>query len=162
MQISLLQRSIKWLDANYNKDKAEEWIAQCEGSRLAVLPEMFTTGFCTDPKTSAEDGEQTLVWMQQMTSKYGIHLAGSVAVNINGEYYNRLYLVSPDGAYTAYDKRHLFTFAGEHKNYKAGDQRVIVEIEGVRILLLVCYDLRFPVWRRNIGYYDMILFVSNW
>lgn len=137
-------------------------IAQCATSRLVVLPEMFTTGFCTDPRVGAESGEQTLAWMQQMASRYGVALAGSVAVELDGDYYNRLYVVEPDGRYSKYDKRHLFTFAGEHHNYKAGDQRGIVEIEGVRILLLICYDLRFPVWSRNRGDYDMILCVANW
>ncbi|MFI3262225.1 MAG: amidohydrolase [Rikenellaceae bacterium] len=162
MKVSLLQRSIKWLAPDDNKNNAEQWIAQCVGSDLVVLPEMFTTGFCTDPRDSAEKGEQTLVWMQQMAALYDVHLAGSVAVNVDGEYYNRLYVVSPDGTYVKYDKRHLFTFAGEHKFYKAGDQKVIVEIAGVRILLLICYDLRFPVWSRNRGDYDMILYVANW
>ncbi|MFR9534604.1 MAG: amidohydrolase [Rikenellaceae bacterium] len=162
MKISLLQRSIEWLAADTNRAKAEEWIAKCTDSKLVVLPEMFTTGFCTDPKCGAESGEVTLKWMQEMAAKYATCLAGSVAVEAHGDYFNRFYFVRPNGEYAKYDKRHLFTFAGEHLKYKAGDERVIVEVEGIRILLLVCYDLRFPVWSRNRGDYDVILCVANW
>ncbi|MFI3316094.1 MAG: amidohydrolase [Rikenellaceae bacterium] len=162
MKITLLQRSIEWLAADKNRANAEEWIARCADSQLVVLPEMFTTGFCTAPNGSAERGEPTLGWMQQMASRYQVHLAGSVAVDIDSKNYNRLYVVAPDGSYVHYDKRHLFTFAGEHHHYTAGQRRVIVTIHGVRILLLVCYDLRFAVWSRNRGDYDMILCVANW
>ncbi len=162
MRISLLQRSIEWLDADKNRTSAQKWIEQCRESQLVVLPEMFTTGFCTDPKCGAESDERTLKWMQLMAAEYQTTLAGSVAVECDGEYFNRFYVVRPDGEYVKYDKRHLFTFAGEHLNYTAGNERVVVEIEGVRVLLLVCYDLRFPVWMRNRGDYDMILCVAAW
>jgi predicted amidohydrolase len=81
---------------------------------------------------------------------------------VNGRYYNRLYFVKPDGSYTQYDKRHLFSYAGEDKTYTAGNKRVIVEYSGFRILLQVCYDLRFPVFSRNVDGYDMIIYAANW
>lgn len=160
--MSLIQCSIEWLAADRNRQSAEKFIAQCEGSDLVVLPEMFTTGFCTVPLCGAESGEPTLKWMQQMAERYNVTLAGSVAVEIVGLYYNRMYFVRPDGSYEKYDKHHLFSFAGEHNHYRAGQERVIVELKGVRILLLICYDIRFPVWCRNRGDYDMILCVANW
>ncbi len=162
MRVSLLQRTIEWCAAENNRNRAEEWIARCSQSQLVVLPEMFTTGFCTDPSLSAESGEPTLAWMCLMAKKYNLTLVGSVAIEQDGRYFNRLYVVRPDGSSTKYDKRHLFSFAGEDKNYTAGSERVVVEIEGVRTLLLVCYDLRFPVWIRSRGDYDLILCVANW
>ncbi len=116
MRISLLQRSIEWLDADKNRTSAQKWIEQCRESQLVVLPEMFTTGFCTDPKCGAESDERTLKWMQLMTAEYQTTLAGSVAVECDGEYFNRFYVVRSDGEYVKYDKRHLFTLAGEHLN----------------------------------------------
>lgn len=162
MRVSLIQRSIDYMSPERNRVLAEEWIAKCVGSRLVVLPETFTTGFCTDPESSAERGEVTLAWMQSMAAKYEVILAGSVAVEVEGHYFNRMYVVNPDGSFTKYDKHHLFSMAGEERQYSVGEERVVVEIDGVRILLLICYDLRFPVWVRNRGDYDMVLCVANW
>ncbi len=89
-------------------------------------------------------------------------VAGSVAVEENGRYFNRFYFARPDGTYTQYDKRHLFSFAGEHERYTPGSERVVVCWRGWRILLQVCYDLRFPVFARNRGDYDMVLYVASW
>lgn len=162
MKISLIQTSIEWLNASANRVSAEEWIKRCQGSTLCVLPEMFSTGFCMNPTQNTTEWRQTLEWMKEMAAKYQLAVAGSVAVEEGGRYYNRLYVVHKCGKVEKYDKHHLFTFAGEHNNYTAGDERVIITIEGVRILLLVCYDLRFPVWIRNHGDYDAIVCVANW
>ena len=89
-------------------------------------------------------------------------IAGSVAVEENGTYYNRFYFVYPDGTIRSYDKKHLFSYGGEHLCFTAGKERVVVEFRGVRMLLQICYDLRFPVWTRNRGDYDMILYVASW
>lgn len=163
MKISLLQTDIQWKDPAANRRRAEELIRIAPQADLIVLPEMFTTGFCTDPAGTAEPADtQTLAWMRAMASDKGAALAGSVATEEGGRYYNRFYFVKPDGDYTVYNKRHLFSFAGEDERYTAGRQRVIVEHGGFRILLQVCYDLRFPVFSRNRGDYDMILYVANW
>lgn len=171
MRVSLIQKSLEWLAAERNRESAEGWIAQCSTSQLVVLPEMFTTGFCVEPggranggaeESGAESGEQTKEWMCRMAAKYNTTIVGSVAVEQCGRYYNRMYVVGPGGEVESYDKRHLFSFAGEHHHYVAGDRRIVVEVEGVRILLLICYDLRFPVWARNRGDYDMIVCVANW
>jgi predicted amidohydrolase len=164
MNIVLLQTDIAWQEPETNRNHAEELIDSLpESTGLVVLPEMFTTGFCTSPEGVAEKaGTETLVWMQSVALRRDMALAGSVATEENGNYYNRFYFVKPDGSYVTYNKRHLFTFAGEDKKYTAGNDRVIVEYDGFRILLQICYDLRFPVYSRNKGDYDMILYVANW
>ena len=119
----------------------------------------------------AESGEETLEWMKQMSRKYYCTLMGSVSVSVDEGCFNRLYVVKPDGTYFTYDKRHLFSYGGEQKFYKAGQDRLIFEIKGIKILPLICYDLRFPVWTRNrqtpgagteIADYDVMICVANW
>ena len=133
------------------------------GADLYVLPEMFSTGFCTEPEGLAEPADSgTLRWMRRYAQVHDCAVAGSVAVQEDGRYYNRFYFVKPDGEVHSYDKKHLFTYGGEDKRFTAGRERVVVEFRGVRVLLQVCYDLRFPVWARNRKDYDMILYVASW
>lgn len=162
MKVTLIQTSIKWLDSNYNREIAEKLLDKHRGSNIYFFAEMFTTGFCMTPKDSAESGKETLTWLREMAVERGVAIGGSVSVEENGKYYNRFYVAKADGSYVQYDKRHLFSFAGEDKSYEAGQERVIVEVDGVRILLSVCYDLRFPVWSRNRGDYDAMVYVANW
>lgn len=163
MKTLLLQTDIVWESPERNRDHAMEMIYGAEAAELIVLPEMFTTGFTMAPERAAErDGVMTLEWMLALARDRRAAVAGSVAVEEGGRYFNRLYFVKPDGSYATYDKRHLFTFAGEHRAYSPGGGRVVVEHMGVRILLQVCYDLRFPVFARNGGDYDMILYAANW
>lgn len=164
MNIKLLQTDIVWQKPEANRNHVENLIDSLSDSTdLVVLPEMFTTGFCTSPKGAAEKADtDTLLWMQSIALRRNMALAGSVATEENGKYYNRLYFVKPDGSYVTYNKRHLFTFAGEHKEYTAGEERVVVEYLGFRILLQICYDVRFPVYSRNRGDYDIIIYVANW
>ena len=100
--------------------------------------------------------------MRRYAAGHDCAVAGSVAVQEDGKYYNRFYFVSPDGEVRSYDKKHLFTYGGEDKHYTAGTERVVVNYRGVRFLLEVCYDLRFPVWSRNRGDYDVALYVASW
>ena len=162
MKTTILQRDIKWGDPKANIQRADEAISRNPGSDLYVLPEMFSTGFCTSPEGIAERDDTTLQWMKSKASEIDAAIAGSIAVEEDGKYYNRFYFVKPDGEVTHYDKKHLFTYGGEHLRFTAGDERVVVEWRGVRILLEVCYDLRFPIWARNRGDYDMILYVASW
>lgn len=163
MKISILQQDIAWENPQENLRKAEAAIAYASGADLYVLPEMFPTGFCTEPEGVAEPAEgRVLQWMKDKAAQTDAAIAGSVAVTEDGRYYNRFCFVTPDGSVTWYDKKHLFTYGGEHERFTAGDKRVVVEFRGVRILLLVCYDLRFPIWSRNHGDYDMILYVASW
>ena len=163
MKITILQRDIQWANPAANILRADEAIDRNPGSDIYVLPEMFSTGFCTNPEGIAEsDNSETLQWLKRKSAAINAAIAGSVAVTKDGKFYNRFYFVKPDGTVTHYDKKHLFTYGGEHKRFTAGNKRVVVEFRGVRILLEICYDLRFPVWARNRGDYDMILYVASW
>ena len=163
MKVTILQRNIEWANPALNIQRADEAIDRNAGADLYVLPEMFSTGFCTQPEGIAEpSNSDTLRWMQRKAAETNAAIAGSVAIEEQGKYYNRFYFVKPDGSVAHYDKKHLFTYGGEHLRFTAGDERVIVEWCGVRILLEVCYDLRFPIWARNRGDYDMILYVASW
>lgn len=163
MNILLLQTDIKWEEPEYNRTHTREMINASPDANIILLPEMFTTGFCMSPKNVAEQADtETLQWMQEIAREKNAAIGGSVATLENYRYYNRFYFVKPDGSYTTYNKKHLFTYAGEHNEYTGGEGRVIVEYKGVRILLQICYDLRFPVFSRNRGDYDMIVYVANW
>lgn len=163
MKIALLQSDIEWAMPCRNRFGAEAMMASAPGCDLYVLPEMFSTGFCTSPEGVAEPEPcDSLKWMKDSAEMFSAAIAGSVAVEENGRFFNRFYFVTPDGNSVHYDKRHLFTYGGEHLKFTAGKERKIVEYKGVRILLQVCYDLRFPVWSRNRGDYDMALYVASW
>lgn len=163
MRIAAIQSDIIWRESSANRMNFESIIESLSDVDLVVLPEMFTTGFCTDPRGTAEKADtETLQWMKELSKKGGFAMAGSVAVEQDGKYYNRLYFVKPDGNWEKYDKHHLFTFAGEHNNYTAGDERVVVEYNGWKILLQICYDLRFPIYSRNKKDYDIAIYVASW
>jgi len=163
MEISLLQTDISWNCPQKNLKRATEMIEQAGKADLFVLPEMFTTGFATQPEGIADSTGEGLEWMKQMAQKTDAAIAGSIATDLgDGRYANRMYFVKPDGSVIYYDKHHLFTFGGENKYYTAGQERMIVEWRGVKFLLMVCYDLRFPLWNRNREEYDCALYVANW
>ncbi len=139
-----------------------------EKAEVVVLPEMFSTGFSMKPKELAEtmDGE-TLQWMKRVAAERKIILTGSVIIEEEGNYYNRLIWMLPNGQYGVYDKRHRFAYAEEDKHYTAGNKRLIASVKGWKINLLICYDLRFPVWARQQAQpgemeYDLLIYVANW
>ncbi len=138
--------------------------AGIETGGLIVLPEMFSTGFITMPAGEAESDGASLGWMKAIAKKYGCAVAGSVATEDGGLFYNRFYFVKPDGTFVKYDKRHLFSFAGEDRRFTAGSEKVITEYNGVRFFLQICYDLRFPCFSRNIlpNPYDAVIYVASW
>ena len=164
MKVILLQTDIRWADPAANVAYMDKLIsAHAQGTDLFVLPEMFSTGFCTSPEGIAESSDSaTLRWMKQKAAERNCAIAGSVSVEENGKFYNRFYFVHPDGNVQWYNKKHLFTYGGEDKHYTAGQERVVVNFRGVRFLLEVCYDLRFPVWSRNRGDYDAAIYVASW
>ena len=163
MKIALLQRDIVWADPDSNRQRNEDVIAGYGSADLLVFPEMFSTGFCTVPDGIAEKSPSgTLSWMKEKAAGCGCAVAGSIAVEEYGRFYNRFYFVHPDSRVEYYDKRHLFTYGGEDRHFTPGNKRTVVEHSGVRILLQVCYDLRFPVWSRNLGDYDMAVYVASW
>lgn len=163
MKITLLQRDIAWAAPQANMRRNDGLFSDDGGTDLYVFPEMFSTGFCTEPDGIAEPAPyETLRWMKEKAVRFRCAVAGSVAVEEAGRYFNRFYFVFPDGRTAQYDKRHLFTFGGEHLRFTPGRERAIVSYMGVRILPLICYDLRFPVWSRNRGDYDLIIYVASW
>ena len=164
MKTALIQSAIIWENPEANRNYFEQKINTIsESIDLIVLPEMFTTGFTMNPETVAEtmDGK-TMGWLQSLAKAKKTAITGSLIVTDNNNFYNRLVFVFPSGEIQFYDKRHLFTLAGEDKVYTSGTQKLIVDYLGWRICPLVCYDLRFPVFARNVENYDLLLYVANW
>ncbi len=166
LKFTLLQLNIAWQNKKANYITIENYIKNLsEPTQVVVLPEMFTTGFTMEAQQFAEtmDGE-TVQWMQAMANKYKIILTGSIIINDTGAYYNRLIWMQPNGTYYFYNKRHCFGLAGEQEHYSPGTEKVIVQANGVKVCLQVCYDLRFPVWARQEkgNEYDVLLYVANW
>ncbi|PTQ94922.1 putative amidohydrolase [Mucilaginibacter yixingensis] len=135
-----------------------------EKTDLIILPEMFNTGFSMDAARLAEPmGGKTMQWMTDIAAKYACVITGSFIVAEGGKYYNRLIWMRPDGTYEHYDKRHLFAMGKEHLTYTAGSKKLITELKGWKVCPMICYDLRFPVWMRNVdAAYDLLLIVANW
>ncbi|MBQ7741597.1 MAG: nitrilase family protein [Bacteroidaceae bacterium] len=158
-------------------DEVRKMIDAHKGSDLYVLPEMWNTGFTVNPQADAIPESEARQMMSTLAKECGAAVAGSIAVRkfessrvrefesskVGAQRFsNRFYLAEPDGTISHYDKHHLFTVAKEDKAFEAGQQRTVVEYQGVRIMLLVCYDLRFPVWSRSQEDYDCIIYVANW
>ena len=164
MKIALLQSSLIWENPKANRNHFEEKInALAEKVDLIVLPEMFSTGFTMNPEAVFETMEgETIQWMQSLTKAKNSAITGSLVIKENENFHNRLLFVFPSGEMQIYDKRHLFTLAGEDKVYTSGNQKLIVEYLGWKICPLICYDLRFPVFARNVENYDVLIYVANW
>lgn len=151
LTITTIQTDLIWEEKAANLRMLEQKINRIEQkTEIVVLPEMFNTGFSMKPEQLAEtmDGE-SVEWMKRMSRENGIVLTGSLMIEEDGNYYNRMIWMLPNGQYGHYDKRHLFAYAEEDKHYSSGNKRLIASVKGWKINLLVCYDLRFPVWARN-------------
>lgn len=190
MKITIVQPDLAWCDPAANRVHLTEMIERELASErpastepgLIVIPEMFSTGFATDPVGVAEENGESLEWMKSMAASTGCAIAGSIATKITGivdslaarevsskpSYRNRFYFVKPDGEMAFYDKHHPFTYSGEHLRYTPGQGKTIVEWGGFKIMLQVCYDLRFPCFSRNSldangnAAYDLCLYVASW
>ncbi len=169
LTITIIQTNLHWENKSANLQLLEEKINSIkEKTELVVLPEMFTTGFSMKPELLAETMEgETVQWMKRIATAKKIILTGSVIIEEGGNYYNRLIWMLPNGQHGVYDKRHRFAFATEDEHYTAGSKRLIASVKGWRINLLVCYDLRFPVWARQQSQpegaeYDVLVYVANW
>ena len=164
MKIAIVQSPLSWEDPKKNRNHFEEQInAITETVDLIVLPEMFSTGFTMNPSAVAETMQgETVLWLQSLAKAKNLAITGSVVIKENENFYNRLLFVFPSGEIQYYDKRHLFTLAGEDKIYTAGKEKLIVEYKDWKICPLVCYDLRFPVFARNVENYDILIYVANW
>lgn len=164
MIVALIQSDLYWEDASKNRKSFESKINQIDSEvNLVVLPEMFLTGFTMNASEVAESMQgETVSWLKTLAKQKNFAITGSVIIVENEKYYNRMLFVFPSGEIQYYDKRHLFSLAGEDKFYQNGDKKVIVEYLGWKICLQICYDLRFPVFARNVESYDLLLYVANW
>ena len=164
MKIALIQTPLFWENPKLNRDYFEEKInAIAENADLIVLPEMFTSGFTMNPKSVAETMQgDTILWLKNLAKAKNAAITGSLVIEDNGHFFNRLVFVFPSGEIQKYDKKHLFTLAGEDQIYTSGTQKLLVEYKGFKICPLICYDLRFPVFARNTEDYDVLIYVANW
>jgi omega-amidase len=187
LTITTIQSDLVWEDKAANLQRfGDKILGIREKTQVVVLPEMFSTGFSMRPELLSEKMEgPTVDWMKQIASSRKIILTGSVIIEEGGQYFNRLIWMLPNGQYGYYDKRHRFAYAGEDEHYTAGQKRLIASVNGWRINLLVCYDLRFPVWSRQMPQapvqegqsgpggdpkqadnpsleYDLLIYVANW
>jgi omega-amidase len=163
LNIAIVQPDSIWLDADKNRLKIRALLKRLSSHPdLILLPEMFTTGFCTDPGPVAEtmDGP-TVQWMKRTSEEMNCAIAGSLIINDHNLFYNRLVFVDRSGM-EWYDKRHLFCIEGEETAYTAGTRPLIIKLGLWRISFLICYDLRFPVWSRNRQNYDLLVYSSSW
>jgi len=179
LTITGIQTNLYWEDKAANLKMFEEKILSIkEPTEIVVLPEMFSTGFSMNPELLAETMEgETVKWMKKIATEKKIILTGSVIIEAEQtgtfrpdatlSFFNRLIWMMPNGQYGYYDKRHLFAYADEDNHYSSGDKRLIASVKGWKINLLVCYDLRFPVWSRQqlnneSLEYDVLIYVANW
>ena len=178
LTITTIQTDLAWEDKTANLQRLEEKIINIsDRTEVVILPEMFSTGFSMRPEALAEKMEgPTVAWMKRVAAEKRIILTGSVIIEEDGKYFNRLIWMLPNGQYGNYDKRHLFAYAGEGEKYTAGQKRLIASVKGWKINLQVCYDLRFPVWARQTPdgphaqdsgaaaahEYDLLIYIANW
>lgn len=164
LKVLLVQSDTVWEDANQNRLNYSNKINSIkEDVDLVVLSELFSTGFSMNPEPIAEtmDGE-TIKWMKTLAAKKQSAITGSIIIKDKGKFYNRQIFMHPSGKTEYYDKRHAFTYAGEDKVFATGNKKLIVDYKGWKICPLICYDLRFPVWSRNVEDYDILIYSANW
>lgn len=168
LTVSYLQTALYWEDRSANREMLWKKMRQLPPCHVIVLPEMFDTGFTMEPHQIKEQTEKhTLSWMKGSAKELNAAICGSIAVKELGRYYNRFLWVEPDGKVITYDKKHLFRMGREPEHYSPGNSKVIITYKGWKILPLVCYDLRFPVWARNqrknkVFTYDLLICIASW
>jgi len=164
LKVTLLQTDIAWEAPAENLLRLDQRLGDVGDTSLIVLPEMFSTGFTMNPAAVAErmDG-RAVTWMREKAAAKGADITGSLVIEDGGRYFNRMVWAKADGGLHHYDKKHLFTFAGEDGHYTPGSKQVIVPVAGWKVATFVCYDLRFPAWSRNLdGRYDAALYIASW
>jgi predicted amidohydrolase len=164
LNVAVIQFDIEWENTSANLQRLSSIIINANQQfDLLVLPEMFHCGFTMTPKQCCESMDGIVVnWMKDVARQHFCAVCGSVVIEENNRFFNRLLFVLPDGTLHFYDKRHLFRMGGEHEIYSSGSESIIINYKGWRIKPLICYDLRFPVWSRNCNDYDMLIYVANW
>lgn len=165
LKICLCQFDIIWENASANREQLTNLLSKIPDNSvdIIILPEMFTTGFSMNSNALAEkmDGASS-VWMHQLANRLNTAITGSIIIQENGKYHNRLLWIEPGNERIQfYDKKHLFSLAGEQHHYQAGNKKLIIEWKGWKIAFFICYDLRFPVWSRNTENVDLMIFVAN-
>ncbi|MCY4217143.1 MAG: nitrilase family protein [Flavobacteriaceae bacterium] len=164
LKTTIVQTSIDWHSAKSNCQRIESLLSEQKlETDLIVLPEMFNSGYSMQPQKIAESmNGDTIKWMKKTAKRYSAAICGSLVISEDNQYFNRLVWITPNGEENGYDKRHLFSLAGEPSFYSAGTNQGIWDYKGWKICTRICYDLRFPVWCRNTQDYDLIIFVANW
>ncbi|PIJ49291.1 amidohydrolase [Erwinia sp. OLTSP20] len=162
LNVTVLQQPLVWMDGEANLSHFDTLMQPLTARDLIVLPEMFTTGFAMQAAQRSLPESRVIEWLQGHAQQTHALLAGSAAIQTEKGAVNRFLLVEPDGKVHRYDKRHLFRMGEEHQHYLAGERREVIEWRGWRILPQICYDLRFPVFSRNRGDYDLAVYVANW
>ena len=165
LRVTLIQADLAWEDGAANREALWGMITPIDDpGDLIVLPEMFATGFSMAPRDLAEPmAGESIRWLHQVAGTKQVAVTGSLMIKEAGRYYNRLFWVTRDGEQFSYDKKHLFTYAGEDKLYSPGNRQLQIALKSWQIRPMICYDLRFPVWTRNRPpHYDLAIFVANW
>ncbi len=162
--VSLVQNDIFWENKEKNFENISNLISKIEKTDLIILPEMFSTGFSMNVEMLAEgEDEKTFQFLREMAKQKDAMMAGSMIFRENNSIFNRFVAMKPDGEYYFYDKRHLFRMGNEDSFYSAGKRKTIFQWREWNICPLICYDLRFPVWSRNVEsqFYDLLIYVAN-
>ncbi|MDB4582548.1 amidohydrolase [Draconibacterium sp.] len=163
LKITIIQPDIIWENPQANIAKYSRWIEKIRETDVIILPEMFTTGFSMNPEKLKESMKGlSIEWMKKVAAEQDASVIGSLIIEEDNQVFNRALWVFPDGKIEKYDKRHLYTMGQEHLHYSPGKEKIIVEFKGWKFCPLICYDLRFPVWARNLEDYDVVLFMANW
>jgi omega-amidase len=175
LRVTLVQTSLTWQQSTENcnqiSKRLEQHLADSHSTNesskhatdLIVLPEMFNSGFTMNPEKVAETMTgATVNWMKQQAQIHNAAVTGSMVIRDNDKNFNRMVIAFPDGTIDYYDKRHLFRMANEHQRYAMGTEKKTIIWRGWRIALFVCYDLRFPVWCRQVNDVDLMLFIASW
>lgn len=165
LKITIIQTPLHWENKEKNLAMFSQKLASItEATDVIVLPEMFSTGFSMKPEKFAEPMiGATMAWITTKAKEKNCVITGSFIAEENGSYFNRMVWMRPDGTFSIYDKRHLFRMGDEHNHYSFGKNKLVVELKGWKICPLVCYDLRFPVWSRNVkSEYDVLIYAANW
>ena len=163
IKIVLIQPDIAWEKPGENLNKYTVLLENAEDADLYILPEMFTTGFSMESdKLKERMNGPAVAWMKKMAKKKNAAVTGSLIIGEEEKIFNRAVWVYPNGKLEQYDKKHLYTMGNETSHYSPGNQKKIVEFKGWKFCLMICYDLRFPVWSRNLENYDVLIYMANW
>lgn len=162
LRLTIVQPKLIWDNISGNLERLEQLLSNASATDLIILPEMFSTGFSMNTALAQSMDGTAVRWMKNLASQKNSAVTGSLMVEENGKFYNRLVWMRQDGSFTTYDKRHLFSLSQEPELFSCGVRQLLVEINGWKVFPIICYDLRFPVWCRNVMGYDMLICVANW